>query len=170
MYLELYMLDGRVWKDRLFCWWRKTRTELEHIEIDFAPKLRIIRNDGRVSLELLLVNDARMTVWVEEAKFVLADLDANWQSAIPTGQAIHEIRRNVRAKETLGVSLARAIYDASGRPHGPYSCVVYIEVRYRFNDRWFSKTLDTYKVEMGAFTVVGLHRLRWYEKRGISAN
>ena len=162
---ELRMLSNGVWKGRLFRWWPRTRADSEHMEIDFAPELRIIRDDGWVSLELLLVNNATMTVWVEEAKVVLADLDANWQTAIPTGQASHEIRQNVIAKEMLAISLARAIYDAAGRPQGTYSCLAYIEVHYRFDDEWFSKTLETYRVEMGALSVRGLHRLRWYEKK-----
>src|SRR6266850_4184399 len=145
----LHMLGDGVWKGRLFRWWRKTRNESEHIEIDFTPKLRINRDDGGVSLDLLLVNDARMTVWVEEATVVLTDLDAIWQTSIPNGQARHEIRQNVRANESLELSLAGAIYDAAGRPQGRYSCLVYIEVHYRFDDEWFSKGLDTYRVEMG---------------------
>ena len=159
------MLDGGVWKGRLFRLWRKTRAESEYVESSFASELRINRDDGGVSLDLLLVNDASMTVWVEEATVVLTDLDANWQTSIPTGQARHEIRQNVRANESLGLSLAGAIYDAAGRPQGRYSCLVYIEVHYRFDDEWFSKGLDTHRVEMGALTVHGLHRLRWYENK-----
>lgn len=159
------MLAVRVWKDRLFRWWRKTRTESEHSGNDFAPKLRNIRDDGWVSLELLLVNHASVTVWVEEAIVVLTHLDANWQTSIPTVQARHEIRQNVRANETLGVSLARATYDAAGRPQGTYSCLICIEVRYRLGEEWFSRTLGTYEVEMAALTVLALGRSRWYEKR-----
>jgi hypothetical protein len=159
------MLDGGVWKGRLFRLWRKTRAESEYVESSFASELRINREDGWVSLELLLVNDASMTVWVEEATVALTDLDANWQTSIPTGQARREIRQNVRASESLGLSLAGAIYEAAGRPQGRYSCLVYIEVHYRFDDEWFSKGLDIFRVEMGALTVHGLHRLRWYEKK-----
>jgi hypothetical protein len=158
------MLGGRVWKGKLSGIWRKIENESEHSETNFSAKLRIIRDDGWVSLELLLLNDARMTVWVEEAKVVLTDLDANWQTSIATGQARHEIRQSVQPKETLSVSLASAIYDASGRPQGTYSCLIYPEVRYRFDEEWFSRTLDTYRVTMGALTVLGLHHLRWYEK------
>jgi hypothetical protein len=154
----------------LFRLWRKTRAESEYAESSFAPELRIIRDDGWTSLELLLVNNATMTVWVEEAKVVLTDLDANWQTSFPTGQASHEIRQNVIAKEMLSVSLAGAIYDAAGRPQGRYSCLAYIDVHFRFDDDWFSKTLETYKVQMGALTVLGLHRLRWYEKKARPGN
>src|ERR1700716_3573479 len=63
------LVDG-VWKGRLFRWWRKARNELEHNEIDFAPKLRINRDDGGVSLDLLRMNDSGITVWVEETNVV----------------------------------------------------------------------------------------------------
>ena len=65
------MLAGVVSKYRLFRWWWKTSTESQHGENDFAAKLRISRDDDRAELELLLVNDASVTAWVEEAKVVL---------------------------------------------------------------------------------------------------
>jgi hypothetical protein len=89
------MLGDRVWKGRLFRWWQKPGSESEHIKTKFAPQLKINRYGGGVSLDLLLVNDAGMTVWVEEAIVVLTDLDAIWQTSIPTGQARHEIRQNI---------------------------------------------------------------------------
>ncbi len=165
LYRGLRMLGDGVWKHRLFRWWRKTEIKSEHIEIDFAPKLRIIWDNGWVSLELLLVNDASMTVWVEEAIVVLTDLDANWQTSIPTGHARHEIRQNVRANESFGLSLAGAIYDAAGRPQGGYSCLISIDVRCRFGEEWFNKVLDTYKVEMTGLKARALHRSRWYDKK-----
>jgi hypothetical protein len=111
------------------------------------------------------VNNASVTVWVEEAIVVLTDLDATWQTSIPTGQAKHKIRQNVRANESLVLSLVGAIYDAAGRPQGTYSCLVCIDVRCRVGEEWFSKTLDTCKVEMAALEVLGLRRSRWYEKK-----
>jgi hypothetical protein len=159
------MLGTRVWMDRLSRSWLKVETESEHSEIDFAPRLRIVRNNGWVSLELLLVNDASTMAWVEEAMVVLTDLDATWQTSVSTGQARHEIRQNVRANETLALSLARAIYDAAGRPQGAYSCLICVVVRYRLGDEWFEKALDACRVEMAALTVLGLRRSRWYDKK-----
>jgi hypothetical protein len=159
------MLGDRVWKGRLFRWWRKPGSESEHIEIKFSPQLKINRYDGGGSLDLLLVNDANMTVWVEEARVVLTDLDATWQTAIPTCQAKHEIRQNVRANESLELSLARAVYDASGRAQGRYSCLIFVVVGCRVGEEWFNKALDTYKLEMTGLKARGLHRLRWYEKK-----
>jgi hypothetical protein len=159
------MLGGGVSAYRLFRWWRKTRTESEHSKNDFAPKLRINRDDYGVTLELLLVNDASVTAWVEEAKVVLSDLEVIWQTSIPTGQAMREIRQNVGANETLGLSLARAIYYAAGRPQGIYSCLICVDVRYRLAEEWLNRTLDTHKVEMAGPAVLGLCRSRWYEKK-----
>ena len=166
----LRVLRDGVWKGRMSRWWRKTRNESGHIEIDFAPKLRINRDDGGASLDLLLVNNAEMTVWVEEATVVLTDLDATWQTSIPTGQANHEIRQIVRANESLELSLAGAIYDAAGRAEGRYSCFMVVVVRCRVGEEWFSKTLDTYRVEMTGLKARSLHRSRWYEKKAGASN
>jgi hypothetical protein len=149
----------------MFRWWQKPGSESEHIKTKFAPQLKINRYDGGGSLDLLLVNDVGITVWVEEARIVLTDLDAIWQTSIPTGQAKHEIRQNVRANESLELSLAGAVYDAAGRPQGTYSCFIYSDVRFRVSDEWFNKMLDTYSVEMTALKALGLRRLRWYEKK-----
>jgi hypothetical protein len=159
------LLGDRVWKGRMFRWWQKPGSESEHIKTKFAPQLKINRYDGGGSLDLLLVNDVGITVWVEEARIVLTDLDAIWQTSIPTGQAKHEIRQNVRANESLELSLAGAVYDAAGRPQGTYSCFIYSDVRFRVSDEWFNKMLDTYSVEMTALKALGLRRLRWYEKK-----
>jgi|ERR1700687_2689933 len=157
-------LDDRYWI-RLLPWRQKNKAESKSAQIKFAPKLSITRDDGRVYLELLLVNRSSWRVWVEEATVVLNDLNTNWQTAIATGQARHEIHQYVGANDTLSVSLARAIYDAAGRPHGPYSCLVLTNVRYRVFDEWCDAKLETCRVDMAAFTVVGLRRARWYDKK-----
>ena len=64
------------------------------------------------------MNGAGMTVWVEEARVVLTDLDATWQTAIPSGHAKHEIRQNVRANESLGLSMAGASMMLRGGQRG----------------------------------------------------
>ena len=100
------------------------------------PKLTITREDIWNGLELLLVNRSSWPVWVEDASFVLSDLDADMQAVVPTGQARHQILQNVGPNETLSVNLARAIYDAAGRPQGPFSCLVLTNVRYRAFNEW----------------------------------
>jgi hypothetical protein len=159
------MLGDRVWKGGLFRWWRKTGSESEHIDIKFAPRLKINRYEGGGSLDLLLVNDAGMTVWAEEAIVGLTDLDVIWQTSIPTGQNRHEIRQNIGANESLELSLVEAIYDAAGRPQGRYSCLICVDVRFRVGEEWFNKTLDPCRIEMNTLKVLGLRRLRWYDKK-----
>ena len=157
-------MDNRYWI-RLLPWRLENKAESKSAKIKFAPKLRITREDGWQYLELQLVNRSSWRVWVEEAKVVLADLEASLQTAIPPGQARHKILQNVNPNETLRVSLAAAIYDAAGRPQAPYSCLVFTHVRYRAFDEWCDAKLETYRVEMVALSVSGLHSARWYDKR-----
>ena len=103
--------------------------------------------------------------WVGEAIVVLTDLDANLQTAIPTGQVNHTIRQTVVQGDALSVSLAATIYDAAGRPQGQYSCLVSTNVRYRVFDEWRNAQLETCRVEMAALTVLGLRREHWYNRR-----
>jgi hypothetical protein len=149
----------------LFRFWRKIKSGTAQAAIKFTPKLTINRNYGWTSLELRLINNASVTVWVEEAVVVLSDLDTSWQTSMPAGQAKHEIRQHVRAHESLELSLAQAIYDAGGRPQGFYSCLISVDVWYRFGDEWFQKALDTFQVEMTGLKPRSLRRLRWYDKR-----
>jgi hypothetical protein len=83
----------------------------------------------------------------------LADLNS-------AGQAKREIRQHLRAHESLELSFVQAIYDATGKPQGSYSCLICIDVRCRVGEQWFHKALDAFKVEMIGFKPRGLRRLR----------
>jgi hypothetical protein len=157
-------MDDRYWI-RLLPWRQKNKAESKSAQIKFTPKLSITRDHGWISLELLLVNRSSWTVWVEEASVVLTDLDANWQTGIAPGQARQQILQNVSSHDSLSVSLARTIYDAAGRPQGPYSCLVLTNVRYRVFDEWYDAKLERCRVVMAALTVVGLRRASWYDKK-----
>jgi hypothetical protein len=163
-------MSNTFWTSGLSRWWRKPKPEPGGCRIDFSARVRLFRQDDWAYLELFLVNRSNVTVWVEEAMVVLSNLEAKWQTSISTGQARHKILQNIRPNETLGVSLVGPIYEAVGRPQGRYSCLVDVEVHARFDDEWFSKTLETYKVEMVALAVHGLHRLRWHEKKARPSN
>ena len=156
--------DERFWI-RLLPWRQKNRAQSKPAHIKFEPKLRITRQDGWTYLELLLSNRSSWTVWVEEASVVLTDLDANLQTEVPTGQVIHKIRQNVVPGDALSVSLASTIYNAAGRPQGPYSCLVSTNVRYRVFNEWCNAQLETCRVEMTALTVLGLRRQHWYNRK-----
>ena len=150
---------------RFLPWRQKDRSNTKSAQIKFAPQLRIIRENDWVYLNLVLLNRSSWPVWVKEATVVLTHLDAVWQTAVPTCGAKYEILQNVDPKDSLSVSLARTIYDAAGRPQGPYSCFVSTSVFYSVFDEWCTAKLETYRVEMAALTVVGLHRTRRYNKR-----
>jgi hypothetical protein len=150
---------------RLLAWLQKNKPNSNSGQIKFAPKLRIIRKDGWRYLELHLVNRSSWAVWVQEAAVVLVDLDAKWRAAVSNGRGRYEILQHVRPNGTLRVSLARTIYDAAGRPAGPYSCLISTNVRYRVFDEWCNAELDTYRVEMAALSACGLHGARRYDKR-----
>jgi hypothetical protein len=156
-------MDERFWIRRL-PWRRKNKGDSKSAQIKFAPQLTVTHEDGWTYLELQLVNRSSWAVWVEEANLVLADLNASMQTEPPTGQARYEILQNVRPNQTLSVRLARVIYDAAGRPQGPYSCLVLTNIRYHVFDEWCNAQLRTYRVEMAALTVVDLHSYRWYDK------
>lgn len=121
---------------RLLPWRQANRAESKSAQVKFAPQLTTTHGDGRRCLELRLVNRFSSTVWVEDATVVLADLEANLQTVVPTGQARLQILENVRPNETLSVDLAWAVYDAAGRPQGPLSCLVLTNVRYRVFNEW----------------------------------
>ena|ERR1700732_1343968 len=130
----------------LFRRWLKTKPEPEGFQIDLSAQVRLFRQDDGAYLELFLVNRSDVIVWVEEAVVVLSNLEANWQTSISTGQARLKILHNIRPNETLGVSLAGSIYEASGRPQGKYSCMIFTNIHFRVGDEWFNKTVDECKV------------------------
>jgi hypothetical protein len=162
-------MDERFWI-RLLAWRPKNKPGSNPAQIKFAPKLRITRENGWVYLELQLVNRSRWPVWVQEAAVVLIELNADSQTAVSNGQARHEVLQNVGPNDTLCVSLARTIYDAAGRPQGPYSCLVSTNVRYRVFDEWCNAKLETHRVEMAALKVRDLHSARWYDKKVKQSN
>jgi|SRR5712671_4803741 len=159
------MRSAELWKSRFFRWWRKTNSGSGQAAKKFTPNLTLNRNHGWTSLELLLVNNTSMTVWVEEALVTLIDLDTSWQTAIPTGRAKLTVRQNIRAGESLELSLAQTIYEAGGRPQGGYSCLISSNVWYRVGDESFHKILGTFQVKMTGLKPRSLQRLRWYDNR-----
>jgi hypothetical protein len=148
---------------RLLHWRQNNKSDSFQLEV--APKLAIRRGNGWGYLELFVANRSNRTVWVEEATVILADLNSVAQFEVAPGQARHEIRQNVGPNDTLSLSLNVAIYNAAGRPQGPYSCLVRTDVRYRVFDEWRNAKLDTSQVEMAGLVPVGIHNARWYNKK-----
>jgi len=150
-------MDERLWI-RLLPWRQKNKANSKSAQIKFAPKLSMTHNDDWAYLELQLLNRSSWWVWVKEATVVLIDLDAESQTEISTGEGKLKIHQNIGPSDELSVSLAGAIYEAAGRPQGPYSCFVLTNVLYRVFDEWCNAQLDAYLVEMEALSVMGLRR------------
>ena len=154
----------RVWIHRL-PWRRKGREETKAAQIKFQPQVEIVREDGWADLSLLLVNQSSFTVWIEHANIALADLNAENQTTTPIGHHIQQVLQYVGPKETLCVSLANAVYDAAGRPQGPYTCLLLANVRYWVFDEWCDVRAATCRIKMAAINVTDLHGARWYDKK-----
>jgi hypothetical protein len=129
------------------------------------PQLTITREDTWTYFVLQLENRSDLKVWVDEASIALADLEADMQTEVLTEQARIQILQNVGPNETLSMSLVGAVYNAAGRPQGPYSSLVLANVRYRIFDVWCDAQLETCCVSMAALTVVDLHRAGWYDTK-----
>lgn len=160
----MVMTTDRSWIHRL-PWRRKGRDETKAAQIKFQPRLEIVRENGWADFSLCLVNQSSFSVWIEHANIALADLHAKLQTTTPIEHLNQEILQDVGAKETLRVSLANAVYDAAGRPQGPYTCLLLANVRYWVFDEWCDARATTCRIEMAAINVTDLHGARWYDKK-----
>jgi hypothetical protein len=145
---------------------RRLRT-LSDLRIKLRTAERIASFDGWASLELELGNQSDFTVWIEEAKLLISDLDAHFQTSLARDQTVHPIRQAVPPDEILSTSLAASFYEAAGRPQGPYSFLVSGTVRYRIDEEWAEAHIRPHSVEMAALSVI---RLRPVRKNNGSAN
>ncbi len=139
---------------------RRKKDSSSGIQIDLSSAVRITSSDGWVALELQLVNHSFATVWIEEAKFVITDLIANFQTALATGQHMHKIGQAILPDECLSMSLAGSLYEAAGRPQGPYSFVLWGTVHYRLGTDSAQANIRPHRVEMAALNVVRVRRAR----------
>lgn len=160
----MHATTDRSWIHRL-PWRRKGKEETKAAQIKFRPELQIVRENGWANLSIVLVNESSFTVWIEHVNIALADLDAKHQTTVPIEHLKQEIGQDVGSRETLYVSLANAVYDAAGRPQGPYSCLLLTNVRYWVFDEWCDARATTCRISMAAINVVDLHGARWYDKK-----
>lgn len=154
----------RLWIHRL-PWRRKGKDETMAAQIKFRPRIEIVHQDGWEDLALLFVNQSSFTVWIENASIALAELKAEHQSTSPIGCHTHQVLQNVDVNGTLTVSVANAVYDAAGRPQGPYNCLLLANVRYSVFDEWCEASATTCRIKMAAMNAIDLHSARWYDKK-----
>jgi hypothetical protein len=126
----------------------------------FRPRIGFTRLDGMTSLSLLLANKSKKYVWVEEIEIFLSGLTADDQTAEPSCHEVHKIRQMVRSGDLLPISLAEVIYKAAGGPQRKYSCTLSSILRYRIDEEWAEKTMETHKVRMIGLTASSIHRVR----------
>jgi hypothetical protein len=144
----------------VFLYRRHKKDNFSEVRIDLRTAVRITSFDGWVALELELINRSDVNLWIEEAKLVITDLEANYQTAPATGQQIHKIRQAVIPDECRSISLAGSLYDAAGRPQGPYSFLLWGTVHYRIDEDWAQANIRPYRIEMAALSVVRVQRIR----------
>jgi hypothetical protein len=144
----------------LFLYRHHKKEILSEIQIDLCPAVRITSFDGWQALELQLVNRSDVKVWVEEANLVITGLEANVQTALATGQHIHKIRQPVVPDECLSMSLTGSLYDAAGRPQGPYSFQLWGTIHYRIAEKWAQANIRPHRIKMVALSVLRVQRIR----------
>jgi len=144
----------------LFLYRQRKKDIPSEIQIDLCPAVRITDFDGWQALELQLVNRSDAKVWVEEANLVITDLEANFQTALATGQHIHKIRQPVVPDECLSMSLTGSLYDAAGRPQGPYSFQLWGTIHYRIGEKWAQANIRPHRIKMVALSVLRVQLIR----------
>jgi hypothetical protein len=156
-------IKERLWIHRL-PWRRKGKDETMAGQIKFQPRIEIVRQNDWGNLALQLVNQSSFTVWIGNVGISLVDLDVQHQFTTPMGCFTHQVLQYIEPKEIQTVSIANAVYDAAGRPQGPYSCLLLANVRYSVFDEWCEASAATCRISMMAMNVIELHSARWYDK------
>jgi hypothetical protein len=144
----------------LFLYRRHKKDTFSEIEIDLRPAVRITSFDGWQALELQVFNHSDVKVWIEEAKLVITDLEAHFQTALATGQHIQKISQAVVPDGCLSMSLAGGLYDAAGRPQGPYSFNLWGTVHYQIRENCAQANIPPHRIEMAALSVHRVRRIR----------
>jgi hypothetical protein len=139
---------------------RRKEITSSDITVHLRPTEHIASFDGWASLEMRLDNRSGFKAWMEDAELVTTDLDANFQTAVAIGKMSHQIRQTVHPNETLAMSITGSLYEAAGKPQGPYSFLLTGTVRYRIEEDWAQSNMPSYRIEMTALSVLRLRRIR----------
>ena len=136
------------------------RRNLRPLEIRITPEIRSKQFDGWVALQLQATNQSDVTIWLEDAEFLIGDLDANFQTALPSHRKIFSIKQAIHAGELLSLSIASTLYEAAGSPQGNYSFDFVGNIRYRIGTSWQEIRTGNYWIEMAALSVLKFKRRR----------
>lgn len=157
--ISLVILAGVVLYLAIRIWRARVRARTRRWGIAFQPSIGFAWQDGFKSVALLLLNQSREHVWVEEIEVGLTQLEANDQTAAATCHEIRKIRQAVGPRDMLPISLVETIYNAAGRPQRRYSCALSSIVRFRVGAQLFEEPLPTYSLQMLGLTVSKIRRV-----------
>ena len=134
--------------------------EFTPVKIKVQPAIRATQFNGWVSLELEAANQSNATIWLEEAKFLISDLHANFQTALPINQKTYPIRQAIPPHESLSLSIGPTLYEAAGSPQGYYSFRFIGNVHYRIDQRMAAEKIPRHWIEMAALSVLRFKQVR----------
>src|SRR5260370_6945265 len=132
----------------------KNSREFTPVKIKVQPAIRATQFNGWVSLELEAANQSNSTIWLEEAKFLISDLHANFQTALPINQKTYPIRQAIPPHESLSLSIGPTLYEAAGSPQGYYSFRFIGNVHYRIGQQMAAVKISRHWIEMAALRVL----------------
>jgi hypothetical protein len=138
----------------------KNSREFAPVKIKVQPAIRATQFNGWVSLELEAANQSNSTIWLEEAKFLISDLHANFQTALPINQKTYPIRQAIAPHESVSLSIGPTLYEAAGSPQGYYSFRFIGNVHYRIDQRMAAEKIPRHWIEMAALCVLHFKRVR----------
>jgi hypothetical protein len=138
----------------------KNSREFTPVKIKVQPAIRATQFNGWVSLELEAANQSNSTIWLEEAKFLISDLHANFQTALPINQKTYPIRQAIPPHESVSLSIGPTLYEAAGSPQGYYSFRFIGNVHYRIGQQTAAVKISRHWIEMAALSVLHFKRVR----------
>jgi hypothetical protein len=153
--VSLVILAGVILYLAIRIWRVRIQARTRRWGVAFQLSIGFAWQDGFKSVALLLLNQSREHVWVEEIEIGLTQLEANDQTAEAT---CRKIRQSVSPRENLPISLVETIYNAAGRPQRRYSCRLSSIVRFRVGPQLFEEPLPTYSLQMLGLTVSKIRR------------
>jgi hypothetical protein len=137
----------------------RRRNDRGPVQIKIRPDIRSGQFDGWATLQLEAINRSDLKIWLEDAEFLIGDLDANYQTALPSNRKVHSIKQAIQPRESLTLSIASTLYEAAGKPQGNFSFEFVGNVRYRLGQRWQEIRTDHHRIEMAALSVLKFKRL-----------
>jgi hypothetical protein len=124
------------------------------IKVYLSPEDRISSFNGWSILQLTVLNRSNVILWIERANLTVTDIDAHFQTVIPSGHESALIRYALRPGESVSVSVNQCLYKAVGNPQGWYSFNLSCAVDYQIEKNWAHVNIRHQRIEMTALSVI----------------